>query len=64
MVLPVDFNTGLEEEEEKEKKNPMGIILISIVSGVLISAFINGGVLLMARLKRRGKESTYAAFYK
>ncbi|XP_047948646.1 G-type lectin S-receptor-like serine/threonine-protein kinase At4g27290 isoform X2 [Salvia hispanica] len=56
-VSELDFNTGLEEEEEKEKKNPMGIILISIVSGVLISAFINGGVLLMARLKRRVKEN-------
>ncbi|KAG6424345.1 hypothetical protein SASPL_114762 [Salvia splendens] len=44
-------------EEEKEKKRPMEIILISIASGVLISAFINGGVLLMARLKRRVKEN-------
>ncbi|XP_047939816.1 G-type lectin S-receptor-like serine/threonine-protein kinase At4g27290 isoform X2 [Salvia hispanica] len=43
---------GLEEENEmeKEKKSPIKIILISIASGVLISAFISGGV---ARLKKR-----------
>ncbi|KAL1563654.1 G-type lectin S-receptor-like serine/threonine-protein kinase isoform X2 [Salvia divinorum] len=45
------------EEEEKEKKRSMEIILISIASGVLISAFISGGVLLMTRLKWRVKEN-------
>ena len=61
MVFPVDFNTGLEEENEK--KRPMEIVLISIASGVLISAFINGGVLYLARLKRQGNKSTFVVIF-
>ncbi|XP_057791078.1 G-type lectin S-receptor-like serine/threonine-protein kinase SD1-1 [Salvia miltiorrhiza] len=47
----LDFNTGIEEEEEK--KRAMKLILISIASGVLVSAFINGGIHLMAGRKRQ-----------
>ncbi|KAH6835577.1 hypothetical protein C2S53_003119 [Perilla frutescens var. hirtella] len=42
-----------EQDEEEEKKRPMKLILISIASGVLVSAFINGGILFMTRRKRR-----------
>ncbi|KAG6385512.1 hypothetical protein SASPL_154349 [Salvia splendens] len=42
-------------EDEKENKRPMKLILISMASGVFISAFINGGILFMARLKRQVK---------
>lgn len=56
MVLLVDSSTNLEEDEEK--KNPVKLVLISITSGVLVSAFINGGIHLIARRKRRGNKLT------
>ncbi|XP_042040897.1 G-type lectin S-receptor-like serine/threonine-protein kinase At4g27290 isoform X1 [Salvia splendens] len=52
-VSELDLSTGLEDE--KENKRPMKLILISMASGVFISAFINGGILFMARLKRQVK---------
>lgn len=55
VILAVEFNKGLEEV--KEKKWPMKLILISIASGAVVSAFINGGLHLMARRKRRGNNS-------
>ncbi|KAL1563657.1 receptor-like serine/threonine-protein kinase SD1-8 [Salvia divinorum] len=51
----VKFNKVLQEE--KEKKWPKKLILISIASGALVSAFINGGLHLMARRKRRVKSN-------
>ncbi|KAG6421311.1 hypothetical protein SASPL_117862 [Salvia splendens] len=47
----LDFDMGLEEE--KEKKRPTRLIVISIVSGVFVSAIINGSVLFVARRKRQ-----------
>ncbi|KAL1563659.1 G-type lectin S-receptor-like serine/threonine-protein kinase isoform X2 [Salvia divinorum] len=51
----LDFDKALEEE--KEKKRPTKLIVISIVSGVLVSAVINGIVLLVARRKRQVKRN-------
>ncbi|XP_057790574.1 G-type lectin S-receptor-like serine/threonine-protein kinase At4g27290 isoform X1 [Salvia miltiorrhiza] len=47
-ISELDFNMSLEE---KEKKNewPIKLILISIASGVLVSAFINACVLMTGR---------------
>ncbi|KAL1567082.1 G-type lectin S-receptor-like serine/threonine-protein kinase0 [Salvia divinorum] len=54
--VPVsELDLSISLEDEKENKRPIKLILISIVSGVLISALINGGVLLLARLKRQAK---------
>lgn len=54
MVSPADIGANVEEEEEKKKKErPIKIILMSIVSGILISS-VNKGVLLLKRLKKRG----------
>ncbi|GFQ08620.1 g-type lectin s-receptor-like serine/threonine-protein kinase at4g27290, partial [Phtheirospermum japonicum] len=47
----LDYITDLGKE--KEKKSPIRLILISIASGVLISGFINGGILFMTRRKRQ-----------
>ncbi|XP_057790568.1 G-type lectin S-receptor-like serine/threonine-protein kinase At4g27290 [Salvia miltiorrhiza] len=47
-----DFSRGLEEEENKR---PTKFILVSIASGVLVSAIINGAVLFMSRRKRQVK---------
>ncbi|XP_042060577.1 G-type lectin S-receptor-like serine/threonine-protein kinase At4g27290 isoform X2 [Salvia splendens] len=51
----LDFDMGLEEQ--KEKKRPTRLIVISIVSGVLVSAIINGSVLFVARRKRKVKRN-------
>ncbi|CAA0840351.1 G-type lectin S-receptor-like serine/threonine-protein kinase [Striga hermonthica] len=40
-----------EKDKEKEKAMPTKIILISMAFGVFVSWFINGGILLMARIK-------------
>ncbi|KAL9156046.1 hypothetical protein ABFS82_09G046800 [Erythranthe guttata] len=50
----IEASTNLEE---KEKKISAKIIVISIVAGVLVSGFINGGILLMARRKRQAKKN-------
>ncbi|XP_047970066.1 G-type lectin S-receptor-like serine/threonine-protein kinase At4g27290 [Salvia hispanica] len=55
-VSELDLSTSLEDE--KENKRPMKLILISIASGVLISTFINGGILFVARLKRQVKRKS------
>ncbi|XP_057790572.1 G-type lectin S-receptor-like serine/threonine-protein kinase At4g27290 isoform X1 [Salvia miltiorrhiza] len=46
----LDFSTSVEEEENKR---PTKFILVSIASGVLVSAIINGGVLFMSTRKRQ-----------
>ncbi|KAL3636833.1 hypothetical protein CASFOL_019132 [Castilleja foliolosa] len=51
----LDYSTDLEQE--KEKKSPVKLILISIASGVLVSGFINGGILFMTRRKRKSKSN-------
>ncbi|PIM97973.1 Serine/threonine protein kinase [Handroanthus impetiginosus] len=43
--------------EEKNKKRPIELILISIASGVLVSGLINGSILLMTKRKRRGRSN-------
>ncbi|PIN04200.1 Serine/threonine protein kinase [Handroanthus impetiginosus] len=43
--------------EEKEKKRPIKLILISIAFGVLVSGLINGSILLMIKRKRRGRNN-------
>ncbi|KAK6132851.1 hypothetical protein DH2020_033414 [Rehmannia glutinosa] len=55
--LGKSFYSGSNLEKEKEKKRPFKLILISIASGVFVSGFINGGILLMARRKRRASKS-------
>ncbi|KAL0406859.1 UNVERIFIED_CONTAM: G-type lectin S-receptor-like serine/threonine-protein kinase [Sesamum latifolium] len=50
-VSEPELSTDLEKE--KEKKRPIKLILISMVSGVLVSGFINGAILFMSRRKRR-----------
>ncbi|XP_047951130.1 receptor-like serine/threonine-protein kinase SD1-8 [Salvia hispanica] len=46
-AFELDFNKGLKEDKDKKLK----LILISIASGAVVSAFINGGLHLMARRK-------------
>ncbi|KAL0301120.1 UNVERIFIED_CONTAM: Receptor-like serine/threonine-protein kinase SD1-8 [Sesamum radiatum] len=43
-------------EKGKERKRPMKLIVISMLSGVLVSGFINGAIFLMTRRKRRGQQ--------
>ncbi|KAL0301119.1 UNVERIFIED_CONTAM: G-type lectin S-receptor-like serine/threonine-protein kinase [Sesamum radiatum] len=50
-ISETELNIALEKE--KEKKRPIKLILISMVSGVLISGLINGAILLMTRRKKR-----------
>ncbi|KAL0311070.1 UNVERIFIED_CONTAM: Receptor-like serine/threonine-protein kinase SD1-7 [Sesamum angustifolium] len=50
-VSEAEISTDLEKE--KEKKRPIKLMLISMVSGVLVSGFINGAILLMTRRKMR-----------
>ncbi|KAL8510405.1 hypothetical protein ACS0TY_017281 [Phlomoides rotata] len=38
---------------EKEKKRPTTLILISIATGVIVSGFINGSILMMRRTKKQ-----------
>ncbi|KAK4420700.1 G-type lectin S-receptor-like serine/threonine-protein kinase [Sesamum alatum] len=53
-ISETESNTDIENE--KERKRPMKLILISMVSGVLVSGFINGAILLMKRRKRQGQK--------
>ncbi|KAK4420699.1 G-type lectin S-receptor-like serine/threonine-protein kinase [Sesamum alatum] len=53
-VSETEFNTDIEKE--KENKRPIKLILISMVSGVLVSGFIHGAILLMTRRKRRAAQ--------
>ncbi|KAL0308032.1 UNVERIFIED_CONTAM: Receptor-like serine/threonine-protein kinase SD1-8 [Sesamum calycinum] len=50
-VSEAEISTNLEKE--KEKKRPIKLMLVSMVSGVLVSGFINGAILLMTRRKMR-----------
>ncbi|KAL0311074.1 UNVERIFIED_CONTAM: G-type lectin S-receptor-like serine/threonine-protein kinase SD1-1 [Sesamum angustifolium] len=54
MFSIVELSTDLEKE--KGKKRPMKLILISMVSGVLVSGFINGAIFLMTRRKRQAAQ--------
>ncbi|KAL0311076.1 UNVERIFIED_CONTAM: G-type lectin S-receptor-like serine/threonine-protein kinase SD1-1 [Sesamum angustifolium] len=47
---------SIDLEKEKGKKRPMKLILTSMVSGVLVSGFINGAIFLMTRRKRRAAQ--------
>ncbi|KAK6132744.1 hypothetical protein DH2020_033549 [Rehmannia glutinosa] len=51
------LDSSTDFEKDKEKKRPTKVILISTASGILVSAFINGGILLMTRRKRRAAEN-------
>ncbi|KAL8506008.1 hypothetical protein ACS0TY_017026 [Phlomoides rotata] len=52
--LPVsELDDYSSPELEKEKKRPTRLILISIATGVILSAFINGGVFMMRRPNKR-----------
>ncbi|XP_057790561.1 G-type lectin S-receptor-like serine/threonine-protein kinase At4g27290 [Salvia miltiorrhiza] len=58
----LDFNSGLEEKEkekkeDKEKEWPIKLILISIASGILISALINACVLMAGRKRPAAKRN-------
>ncbi|KAK4420698.1 G-type lectin S-receptor-like serine/threonine-protein kinase [Sesamum alatum] len=53
-----ELDSSTDSEEEKEKTSHRKLIVISIVSGVLVSGFVNGGILLMARRKRRAVKRT------
>ncbi|KAL2247556.1 G-type lectin S-receptor-like serine/threonine-protein kinase At4g27290 isoform X5 [Sesamum indicum] len=53
-ISETELSTDLEKK--KEKKRPMKLILISMVSGVVVSGFINGAILLMTRRKRRAAQ--------
>ncbi|XP_057790553.1 G-type lectin S-receptor-like serine/threonine-protein kinase At4g27290 isoform X3 [Salvia miltiorrhiza] len=44
----LDFNSNLET-----KKAPTNLILISIATGVIVSSFINGGLLILTRRNKR-----------
>ncbi|KAL0320724.1 UNVERIFIED_CONTAM: G-type lectin S-receptor-like serine/threonine-protein kinase [Sesamum radiatum] len=54
-ISGTEFNIDLEKE--KENKRPIKLILISMVSGVLVSGFINGAILLMRRKRRARKKN-------
>ncbi|KAL0308031.1 UNVERIFIED_CONTAM: G-type lectin S-receptor-like serine/threonine-protein kinase [Sesamum calycinum] len=54
-VSEAEISTDLEKE--KEKKRPIKLMLISMVSGVLVSGFINGAILLMTRRKMRAPKN-------
>ncbi|KAL7103546.1 hypothetical protein ACP275_08G186500 [Erythranthe tilingii] len=49
--LPASELDGSTDLEEKEKKSPAKLILISIAAGVFVSGIINGGMLFMTRRK-------------
>ncbi|KAK6132852.1 hypothetical protein DH2020_033403 [Rehmannia glutinosa] len=51
------LDSSSDLQKEKEKKRPIKLILISIASGILVSAFINGGILLMKGRKKRAEEN-------
>ncbi|KAL0301121.1 UNVERIFIED_CONTAM: G-type lectin S-receptor-like serine/threonine-protein kinase SD1-1 [Sesamum radiatum] len=53
-VSETELSTGLDEE--KGKKRPIKLILISMISGVLVSGIFNGGLLLMTRRKMRATQ--------
>ncbi|KAK4420697.1 G-type lectin S-receptor-like serine/threonine-protein kinase [Sesamum alatum] len=53
-ISETEFNIDLEKE--MEKKRPIKLILISMISGVLVSGFVNGVIILMTRRKRRGEK--------
>ncbi|XP_020554439.1 G-type lectin S-receptor-like serine/threonine-protein kinase At4g27290 isoform X4 [Sesamum indicum] len=53
-VSETELSTDLDKE--KEKKRPIKLILISMVSGVLVSGIFNGGILLMTRRKMRATQ--------
>ncbi|KAL8510390.1 hypothetical protein ACS0TY_017272 [Phlomoides rotata] len=44
---------------EKEKKRPTSLILISIATGVIVSGFINGGIYMMRRPKKKDIKRNY-----
>ncbi|XP_047965112.1 receptor-like serine/threonine-protein kinase SD1-8 [Salvia hispanica] len=46
------------EEDVKDKKRPLKLILISVASGVLVSTFINWGLHLKAQRKKRASKTT------
>ncbi|KAL0301124.1 UNVERIFIED_CONTAM: G-type lectin S-receptor-like serine/threonine-protein kinase [Sesamum radiatum] len=53
-ISEAELSTDLEKE--KGKKRPLKLILISMVSGVLVSGFINGAIFLMTRRRRRAQK--------
>ncbi|XP_020554444.1 G-type lectin S-receptor-like serine/threonine-protein kinase At4g27290 isoform X8 [Sesamum indicum] len=53
-ISETELSTDLDKE--KEKKRPIKLILISMVSGVLVSGIFNGGILLMTRRKMRATQ--------
>ncbi|KAL0406860.1 UNVERIFIED_CONTAM: Receptor-like serine/threonine-protein kinase SD1-8 [Sesamum latifolium] len=55
-VSEIVLESNSDLEKENEKKRPIKLILISMVSGVLVSGFINGAILLMTRRKRRAAQ--------
>lgn len=52
MILPVDFRSDPEKEERRGR---IDLILISIAAGVVVSSFISGGIVLLTRWKKQGK---------
>ncbi|KAL8510408.1 hypothetical protein ACS0TY_017284 [Phlomoides rotata] len=52
--LPVSELDDYENPDlKKEKKRPTKLILISIATGVIVSVFINGGIFMMRRPKKK-----------
>ncbi|PIN04199.1 Serine/threonine protein kinase [Handroanthus impetiginosus] len=51
-----ELNSSIDLEE-KGKKKPIELIVISIAFGVLVSGLINGSILLMTKRKRRGRNN-------
>ncbi|KAL8506033.1 hypothetical protein ACS0TY_017043 [Phlomoides rotata] len=56
--LPVSELDDYENPDlKKEKKRPTKLILISIATGVIVSVFINGGIFMMRRPKKKAIRS-------
>ncbi|XP_057790586.1 G-type lectin S-receptor-like serine/threonine-protein kinase At4g27290 [Salvia miltiorrhiza] len=47
----LEFSSNLEEEK---KKGHINLMLISIATGVIVSSFINGGIVLLTKWKKQG----------
>ncbi|PIN01254.1 Non-specific serine/threonine protein kinase [Handroanthus impetiginosus] len=55
--LPESELDSSNDSEEKEKRRPIELILISIAFGVFVSGLINGSILLITKQKRRGRNN-------